>query len=103
MCDNIMQECNSLEKEGCDMQVDGAVVKEHGQTFSIIIVQRHVLDNNSEADQVRRAWASVFPSPIILMAQDNRGVPTYQGRTDIVRFLANIDHRRIPWKRYTID
>ena len=84
------------------MQVDGAIIKEQGKTFSIIIVKRNVIDNNSEADEMRRACASVFPSPIILMAQDNRGVPIYQGRKDIVRFLSNIDFRRIPWKRYSI-
>ena len=35
------------------------------------------------------------------MAQDSRGIPTYDGRTDIVRFLAKINPARIPWKHYT--
>jgi len=35
------------------------------------------------------------------MTQNSRGVPTYCGRKDIVDFLANIDFRRIPWKKYT--
>ena len=38
--------------------------------------------------------------PIILMAQNSRGIPTYDGRCDIVRFLANINPARIPWKHY---
>jgi hypothetical protein len=36
------------------------------------------------------------------MAQDSRGVPTYQGRRDIVRFLSEISFERIPWKKYTL-
>jgi hypothetical protein len=35
------------------------------------------------------------------MAQDSRGVPTYQGRRDIVQFLSKIAFQRIPWKKYT--
>lgn len=41
--------------------------------------------------------------PIALMAQNARGIPTYYGRKDIVNFLARIDMRRIPWKRYTFS
>jgi hypothetical protein len=38
--------------------------------------------------------------PIILMAQDPFGVPTYYGRKDIVAFLANLDVSQIPWQEY---
>ena len=48
--------------------------------------------------------SDIFPNtPIILMAQDNKGVPTYQGRKDIVNFLVNIDINQIPWKEYTVS
>jgi hypothetical protein len=43
------------------------------------------------------------PIPIVLMAQDGRGVPTYQGRPDIVRFLSNVFVEQIPWQRYTLS
>ncbi|MCM1009099.1 MAG: hypothetical protein NC485_14520 [Ruminococcus flavefaciens] len=85
------------------MQVDGAIIKEQGVTFSIIIVKPHVLNNNTEANAFRNAMSSVFPSPIILMAQDSRGVPKYHGRPDIVKFLARVHPSRIPWKRYTVN
>lgn len=86
------------------MQFDGALVKEQCVTFAIVIVQPYVLNNSLEAQKIRKAMVQVFPAgiPIILMAQDSKGIPTYQGRKDIVNFLANIDPRRIPWKRYTI-
>lgn len=85
------------------MQITGSVITEQGVTFSIIIVKPHVLNSKTESDNFRNAISTMFPSPIILMAQDSRGVPTYQGRKDIVKFLANIDPRRIPWKTYTIN
>lgn len=85
------------------MQVDGAIIKEQGVTFSIIVVKPHVLNNNSEANTFRNTLSSVFPSPIVLMAQDSRGIPKYQGRSDVVKFLAKIHPSRIPWKRYTIN
>ena len=84
------------------MQIDGAIIKEQGITFSIVVVKPHVLQNRFAGDEFRRSIQHIFPSPIILMAQDSRGVPTYQGRKDIVNFLANIHPSIIPWKRYTI-
>ena len=86
------------------MQFDGAVVKEQGITFAIVVVKPHILDSSFEIDSARRGFTNVFPGvPIILMALNSKGVPTYQGRKDIVNFLANIDHNRIPWKQYTYN
>lgn len=85
------------------MQVEGAIIKEQGVTFSIVVVKPHVLHSSSAADDMRSALNGVFPSPIILMAQDSRGIPTYQGRRDIVNFLRNIHISQIPWKRYNVN
>ena len=83
------------------MQFDGVLLKEQGVTFAIVIVKPHVLNSSIECDNARCSFSPVFPGvPIILMAQDSRGVPTYQGRTDIVRFLSKVSPSRIPWKRY---
>lgn len=85
------------------MQFDGAVVKEQGVTFAIVIVKPTVLDSTSTREDARISFKSIFPRiPIILMAQNGRGIPTYYGRTDIVNFLSRIDARRIPWKTYTL-
>ncbi len=86
------------------MQFDGALIKEQGQTFAIAVVKQHVLNSSTECDEARRGFRGAFPGvPIILMAQDSRGTPTYQGRTDIVEFLANIHPSQIPWKRYSYN
>ena len=86
------------------MQFEGAVIKEQGVTFAIVIVKSFVLDSTSQIANSRAGFSSVFPGmPIILMAQDGRGRATYQGKPDIVQFLARISPSQIPWKRYTLN
>ena len=84
------------------MQFDGAVVKEQGIIFSIILVKPHILSSSSK-EQIRTSFKQYFGNiPIILMSQNSRGIPTYDGRPDIVRFLAKTNPARIPWKRFNI-
>ncbi len=85
-------------------QIEGAVVKEQGITFAIVIVKQYVLNSTSECQKALLSFQSYFPGmPIILMAQDSSGTPTYYGRKDIAAFLANIPMSSIPWKRYTFN
>lgn len=85
------------------MQFDGALIKEQGVTFAIVVVKPQVLTSPT-IENTRNSFKSVFGNiPIILMAQDYRGIPKYHGRKDIVRFLANVHPSRIPWKKYTIS
>lgn len=84
------------------MKVQGAVIKEHRTTFAIVVVKRHIVDSRSQSEEAIVSFAQLFPGmPIVLMAQDMRGVPKYRGRRDIVNFLANVHPSRIPWKEYT--
>lgn len=86
------------------MQFDGAVIKEQGQTFAIVIVKQHIIQDSSSSDEARRDFNRYFPGmPIILMAQNSGGIPTYQGRKDIVAFLSNLRMSQIPWKTYTFN
>lgn len=86
------------------MKIQGAVVKEQGQVFAIIIVKQSALSSDYNAQEVARSFAPLFPGmPIVLMAQDTRGVPTYWGRQDIVNFLVSIHISQIPWKEYTFN
>jgi len=86
------------------MKFQGAVIKEQGVKFAIVIVKKHVIDNKDEANRTIASFKHVFPGiPIVLMAQDFRGKPTYYGRKDIVRFLAKVPLSAVPWKEYTIS
>ena len=87
------------------MTFQGAVVREQNVTFAIVIVKPHVLQSSSECADAITGFQPVFPGlPVILMAQDSRGVPSYrsvQENDHIVRFLANRLLEEIPWKEYS--
>lgn len=86
------------------MKLQGAVVKEQGVTFAVIIVKQFVIQSQIEFQKAAMAFSNYFPGmPVVLMAQDSRGVSTYRGRKDIVDFLANLHPTQIPWKEYTFS
>ncbi|MGZ4979313.1 MAG: hypothetical protein ACXV8O_19410 [Methylobacter sp.] len=86
------------------MNVQSAVIKEQGITFAIVVVRQFVIQSQTEFQKAAMAFSNHFPGmPLVLMAQDSRGTPTYRGREDIVNFLANIHPARIPWKEYTFN
>lgn len=86
------------------MHLEGAIVKEQGQTFAVVVVKRHITDNWHEAAEASRSFSRCFPGmPIVLMSQDTRGSPTYFGRRDIANFLAGVPMNAIPWRRYSFN
>ncbi len=86
------------------MQFEGAVVREQGQTFAVVVVKKHVIDNRSEAAEAIGGFAGVIRGmPIVLMAQDTLGRPEFYGRRDIVQFLASVPISAIPWRKYTLN
>lgn len=86
------------------MRFQGAVIREQGVTFAVAIVKQHVIQSRSTATDVIKSFMPVFPGlPVILMAQDGRGRPTYFGRSDIARFMSGVPLRAIPWREYTVS
>ncbi len=84
------------------MQFQGAVIREQGVTFAVVVVKKHVVDNQTEAGQAINSFRPLFPGmPVVLMAQDHHGRATYYGRRDISKFMAGVPLRAIPWKEYT--
>lgn len=85
-------------------QFEGAVIREQGVTFAIVVVRQSVLQSTSEANRTIQSFQPAFPGmPVVLMAQDGRGRPTYFGRRDLSQFMANVPLQAVPWKRYTIN
>jgi hypothetical protein len=76
----------------------GSKMKEGRVTFAIAIVHQNVLIDEVEADHMITAFQdAVFGRiPVVLMARDSEGIPTYYGRADVVRSLARMDMGRIP-------
>lgn len=86
------------------MKFQGAVIREQGVEFAVVVVKKSVIDNRSEAQKAIRSFAPIFPGlPIVLMAQDYQGTPTYYGRRDISKFLASVPMAAIPWREFTVS
>jgi hypothetical protein len=83
------------------MRIQGAVIREQGQTFAVVIVKPQVIQNRSEAANAIRGLLPIFGVPIVLMAQDSWGRASYYGRPDIARFMANVPIAAIRWREYT--
>ena len=85
------------------MQVTGAVIREQGITFAVVLVKPHVVSNGSEANRAIAGFSPVFRVPVVLMAQDSSGQPTFYGRSDIARFMSSVPISAIPWRKYSIN
>jgi hypothetical protein len=84
------------------MKIIGSIVEEQGVTFAVVLVKDWAQQTDSEAAKTREAFQVYFPGlPLILASQGLGRVFQYQGRADIVGFLANIDPSRIPWKEWS--
>ena len=84
------------------MSFDAAIVKEQGVTFAVIAVKRRIVDSPHDRNEAADAAQFQFPGmPIVLMAQDGRGRPTFWGRQDIVRFLSRVPVAALPWRRFS--
>lgn len=82
------------------MIIEGAIIKEQGVTFGIMIVKPHVLNDITLRDDIVTQASQVFGGiPTILMAQQHSGA-NYYGREDLVRFMSNVPLAAVPWQRY---
>ncbi len=85
------------------MKFQGAVIKEQGQTFAVVVIKKHILNSSYESEKAINSFRPCFPGiPVTLMAQDSNGRAHYRGRQDIVNFLANLHVSQIPWREYTV-
>jgi hypothetical protein len=86
------------------IKIQGAVIKERGVTFAITVVKYQIFNSEQQCQEAALSFSSLFPGmPIVLMAQDSRGIPSYWGRRDIVNFLSRIHPAKIHWKEYTFS
>jgi hypothetical protein len=85
--------------------IDAALVKEQGQAFAVVVIKSSVKNGGERAlQEAAQSFCPAFPGvPIVLMWQDNQGIPTYWGRHDIVDFLKVLNPAQIPWRRWSVD
>ena len=83
------------------MEFKAAVILEQGVTFALVLVHKHIADNQAEAAKVQQIFSALFPGiPAVLMGKDPIGRTTYFGREDICRFMATVPESAVPWQIY---
>jgi len=84
------------------MQFTAAVVRDRRANFAVVIVRPSVLRSAQEATKAQLAYAPSFRGiPVVLMAQDESGAPTFHGRQDLIGFLRDTNLDYMPWKVYS--
>ncbi|HTR48864.1 MAG TPA: hypothetical protein VMM16_15895 [Verrucomicrobiae bacterium] len=85
------------------MQFEAAVMNAEGTTFAVVIVKPDVIANSREANSIIAAFQKVLDGkPVVLMAQDAQGAPTYYGRGDVAGYMASVPLNSIPWQKFTL-
>lgn len=84
------------------MKFQGAVVKEQGITFAVVVVRLSTLQTPAEREKAVGLYTDIFQGiPVVLTAKDFKGAVKYFGRSDIVNYLSRLKPSLIPWKEYT--
>lgn len=67
----------------------------------MVVVKSYVLDNPSTRGKARNSFSQHFTSdtPVILMAQNNKGYRRIVLKKEIMKFFLRINYRCLPWKR----
>ena len=85
------------------MEFDGALINEQSVSYAVVAVKKGIIEDTVAADKAIGSFRRTFPGlPIVLIAQDLPGTPTYYGPADIVTMVARLPFNQIPWKRYTV-
>jgi hypothetical protein len=81
-----------------------ALVHEQGVTFAVVVVRPSVISGlRRERENAVRTYSAEFGVPAVLMIRNSRGIPTYDGRPDLVELLANIPVEQLPWREFTMQ
>lgn len=84
----------------------GAVVLAAGREVGIVVVEPLVLQSAEKSEEVRVMASRAFGPrtfgyvPIVLVAFDENGIPTYSGSFNDVNLLAEVDPQLFPWEHY---
>lgn len=87
------------------MRITGALLKEQGVKFAVVLVTPEVARDSVRALEFRRELATVedfFGLPIVLAYRQASKGMTFCGRDDIVDYLQSLPLPAIPWFHYTI-
>jgi len=81
----------------------GAIIKEQGVTFAVMMVKSHVLQSASEREEVASVLTARLGMPVVLASPLGHGRVNYWGRRDLSNFLASVPPHAIPWQEITFS
>ena len=85
------------------MKIQGAAISLKGVKFAVVLVDVELVKSPGEADMaIERMQPAFGGAPVVLMAQNEAGSPTYYGDRGIVESLAGVPVEKMPWKEYTV-
>jgi len=87
------------------MEMTAALVREQGVVFAVVLVQPHVLNSQTQSNDLFQSLRTIrdFQQiPIAFAAQSGNRV-LYRGRNDIVNFLKSVPFTALPWRKYRIS
>ena len=84
------------------MQVTGAVIREQGIDFAVVVVKPHVIATSHEAAEAITGLTLTFRVPVVLMAQ-LPGAPDFLWSPGSFRFHVARAGQCHPLRRYTIN
>jgi hypothetical protein len=86
------------------MRFEAAMLKYHDRNFAVVAVKPAVLANKARAAITKRGYARAFsPTPVVLMAKDAQGKPSYYGRPDLVGAVAALPSGSIRFSTHGIN
>lgn len=78
---------------------NGAMVQLGSAKVLVVAVRDHILADAHERVLIRLALEHRFRRFVVLMAQDARGAPSYDGPRNLVRALEGRCVTDLPWQR----
>jgi hypothetical protein len=80
------------------MNGEVAVIAEQGQTFAVLAVKPHAVQDHTEREALLRAGHEWFGVRTALLAEDGR---TW-GPPDIVNWLRGVHPGQLPWRNFSV-
>ena len=84
------------------MTFNGALLAFGATRVLVVVVRPWVLEDPYETELIQFGFQLRCPCSVVLMAQDERGRPTFHGPRPITRILRRIGLAAIAWQRFSL-
>lgn len=85
------------------MRFEAAMLKYQDRNFAVVAVKPAVLANKARAALTKRGYARAFAgTPVVLMAKDAKGKPSYYGSPALVGAIAALPPGSIRFSTHSV-